>query len=326
MKPEFVVVVDGGASRTRCAVLTRDGRRIGYSESGASNFYGSNSEQTSLALTTAVDGALKSADVKATDAACVTAGMASVHPNGDGTAEVDPVLGRLGFARRMVLGDMIIAHAGALDRRAGVLVIAGTGSSCIGIAPDGRQLKIGGWGPVFGDEGSGYHIGRMALNAAGKAYDGVGPTTSLVEIISQALSAADFHQALKSIYKQQFSVMQMASLAKEVQRAAAAGDVVAGSILAVAADDLAALAISVLQRLFVDDTSPLVSFAGSLLVSCEPIRTRFADRILRAVPNAQVIPPRYPPYIGAFLLACAKLGWLPAPDVSEIVEISSSAR
>jgi glucosamine kinase len=161
MRPEFVVAVDGGASRTRCAILTHDGGQIGYSESGASNYYGSNFEQTSQALTAAVTAALNDAGVFAAEAACATAGMASVSPEGEGAAEADLVLERMGFARRQVVGDLIIAHAGALDRGPGVMVIAGTGSSCIGIAADGRRLKIGGWGPTYGDEGSGYHIGRI---------------------------------------------------------------------------------------------------------------------------------------------------------------------
>ena len=88
-----------------------------------------------------------------------------------------------------------------------------------------------------------------------------------------------------------------------------AGDAVANSILTSASEDLATLAVSVLQRLLPDDPSPLVSFAGSLLVSCETVRRRFTEAIQLAVPNVQAVPPRYPPYVGAFLLACSTLGW-----------------
>ena len=183
MKPEFVVVVDGGASRTRCGILTRDGQQTGYAESGGSNYYGADPVLTEQALTEAVTAALKDASVRAGDAVCVTAGMASVSPDGKGAAELDPVFERLGFARRMVVGDLNIAHAGALDRRPGVLVIAGTGSSCLGIAADGKTLKIGGWGPICGDDGSGYQIGRTALNAAARASDGCGPPTMLAKYI-----------------------------------------------------------------------------------------------------------------------------------------------
>jgi N-acetylglucosamine kinase-like BadF-type ATPase len=315
MKSEFAVVVDGGASRTRCAVLTRDGRQIGYAEAGGSNYYGADRELTRQALTAAVEAALQKAGASAGDAAMVTAGMASVSPDGSGAAELDPLFEGLGFARRAVVGDLVIAHIGALENRPGIIVIAGTGSSCLGIASDGRQLKIGGWGPVYGDEGSGYNIGRMALNAAARAYDGYGPPTELVELISQALDVSDFRESLERVYQRQFSAKQMAGLAEAVQRAAAAEDAVASSILACAGDDLAAMAISVLRRLFPQEPQPLVSFAGSLLVSCEAVRTRFTQTIRREAPKARVVPPRYPPYLGAFLLACSRLAWEPGANV-----------
>jgi N-acetylglucosamine kinase len=196
-----------------------------------------------------------------------------------------------------------------------VLVIAGTGSSCLGIAADGKRLKIGGWGPTYGDEGSGYHVGRMALNAAAKAYHGYGAPTMLVEYVSQALGISDFYDSLDCVYRRPFSASQMAGLAPAVQQAAAAGDAVANSILSGAAEDLATLAVSVLRRLFSAEPSPLVSFAGSLLVSCDGMRRQFTDAIHRDFPSAQVIAPRYPPYTGAFLLACSELGWTPGPDL-----------
>jgi glucosamine kinase len=320
MKPEFVAAVDGGASRTRCAIFTRDGRQLSYSEAGGSNYYGANFEQTSHALTAAVTEALNHAGVSAPDAAWVTAGMASVSPNGEGAAELDPVFERLGFARRTVVGDLTIAHVGALNRRPGVLVIAGTGSSCLGVAADGRRLKIGGWGPAYGDEGSGYHIGRMALNAAAKAYDGYGPLTMLVEYISRVFEISDFRDSLDCVYRRQFSASHMAGLAQAAQQAAAAGDAVANSILTSAAEDLATLAVSVLRRLFPEESSPLVSFAGSLLVSSDAMRMQFTEAIRRAVPTVQVIAPRYPPYVGAFLLACSTLGWTPGPDLPKVLK------
>jgi len=309
MAIEFVAVVDGGASRTRCAILTRGGKQLSYAEAGASNYYGADSERTSQSLTEAVRAALKDAGLKSSDAACVSAGMASVSPNGNGATEIDLILSYLGFKRRIVRGDLVVAHAGAFDRGPGVIVIAGTGSSCFGISSQGKRLKIGGWGPVYSDEGSGYHIGRMALNAAAKAYDGYGQATSLVDLISQHLKISDFCQSLDWVFRGQPTARQLASLAEVVQKAATEGDAVATAIMVQAGEDLAAMAIYTLQKLLVDDPQAKVSYAGGILSSCDIVRETFITAIRRAMPNAEVIPPRYPPYIGAFLLACAELGW-----------------
>src|SRR5262249_44287600 len=52
-----------------------------------------------------------------------------------------------------------------------VLVVSGTGSSCYGKTADGRQIKVGGWGHLLGDKGSGYEIGLRALKAVAYYYD-----------------------------------------------------------------------------------------------------------------------------------------------------------
>ena len=46
-----------------------------------------------------------------------------------------------------------------------VLVVSGTGSGCYGKSPAGEGVKVGGWGHVLGDKGSGYDIGLRALQA-----------------------------------------------------------------------------------------------------------------------------------------------------------------
>ena len=46
-----------------------------------------------------------------------------------------------------------------------VLVLSGTGSCCFGQTPDGTTSKLGGWGHILGDKGSGYEIGLRALKA-----------------------------------------------------------------------------------------------------------------------------------------------------------------
>jgi glucosamine kinase len=48
----------------------------------------------------------------------------------------------------------------------GVLLIAGTGSIVIGRGREGSMFRVGGWGPYFGDDGSGFWIGREAVRAA----------------------------------------------------------------------------------------------------------------------------------------------------------------
>ena len=64
-----------------------------------------------------------------------------------------------------VIADVEAAYLGALGDRAGVLLLAGTGSMALGGNSRGRRVRAGGWGPLLGDEGSAFWIGREWLRA-----------------------------------------------------------------------------------------------------------------------------------------------------------------
>ena len=54
------------------------------------------------------------------------------------------------------------AHTTPGPRLTQVLILSGTGSCCYGNNPAGLTAKVGGWGHVLGDQGSGYEIGLDA--------------------------------------------------------------------------------------------------------------------------------------------------------------------
>ena len=71
-----------------------------------------------------------------------------------------------GLARRVhVLSDAQAALLGALGDGPGVLVLSGTGSIVVGHDGRGRWARAGGLGPLMGDEGSGFWLGREWLRA-----------------------------------------------------------------------------------------------------------------------------------------------------------------
>jgi N-acetylglucosamine kinase-like BadF-type ATPase len=147
-------------------------------------------------------------------------------------------------ARRVeVLSDAQIAHLGALGGGAGVLILAGTGSIVIGRNPAGRWARAGGFGPLLGDEGSGFWLGRAWLRA----------TTQ----------GEDFLPARRLIQSRD-PVRGIAALAPSVIARARRGDRRARTIAAEGQRHLAAQAVDVVRRLRL--RSPVtVSWAGSVL-------------------------------------------------------------
>ena len=68
------------------------------------------------------------------------------------------------LARRvMVVTDFELAHLAAFGREPGVILVASTGSVAFARGAGGRSKRSGGLGPLLGDEGSGFWLGREAL-------------------------------------------------------------------------------------------------------------------------------------------------------------------
>jgi hypothetical protein len=66
----------------------------------------------------------------------------------------------------------------------GILLIAGTGSVIFYQPSGGSARRIGGWGPLLSDEGSGYRIGLRALRHYVNVLDGVYPRDALCELMN----------------------------------------------------------------------------------------------------------------------------------------------
>lgn len=149
-----------------------------------------------------------------------------------------------GLARRVaVLSDAQAALLGALGGAPGLLVLAGTGSIVVGRDARGRWARAGGLGPLLGDEGSGFWVGRewLRLTTAG---EDVEPARRLV--------------------RSPDAVARIAALAPAVLRRARRGDRRARAVVAAAQRHLASFAVQVARRLRLAEPVT-VSWAGSLM-------------------------------------------------------------
>ncbi|GHU79549.1 hypothetical protein AGMMS49992_31650 [Clostridia bacterium] len=86
---------------------------------------------------------------------------------------------------RLICGsDAVNALNSGLGRKDGIVAIAGTGSNVVVRVGD-TLTRVGGWGHLLGDEGSGFALGRMALQAVLRAYDGRGQPTLLTRLCQE---------------------------------------------------------------------------------------------------------------------------------------------
>jgi len=133
-----------------------------------------------------------------------------------------------------VVHDALIALDAAYDAGSGIVVIAGTGSVALARTADGTLLRVGGWGHLLGDPGSGYAVGQRGLRATAAALDG-GDDTSIRGRLRDQLGIDTREQLIHAVYQDGLSMQDVAPL---VVDAAAAGDAVAARILHTAGEGL----------------------------------------------------------------------------------------
>ena len=164
--------------------------------------------------------------------------------------------------RLVVVTDLELAREAAFGDAPGIVLLAGTGSVAAGRFPDGSIQRQGGYGWQMGDEGSGYALGKAALAAVGRRYDGRGPDTRLTAAVAEQTVTGD-HDALVR-WSVTAGPAEVAGLARAVLGAAEEGDAVAIDILSVEAGSLAQLAITLVGR-WPGDGPVEVAQGGSLL-------------------------------------------------------------
>jgi N-acetylglucosamine kinase-like BadF-type ATPase len=304
---EVILAFDGGASRTRCIAVDRSGRILGEAESGPSNHLHENEQSVQRRIAEVTERTLHIANLSKGDITCISAGLAGVDYDGYGEEPMKALFHRLGFPCCFIHGDVVIAHAAALGMQPGIVAVAGTGSIILGIDEAGCRVRVGGWGPLYGDEGSAQHITAAALRAAARAHDGRGPCTALLEALTQALGLPDFRSSISILYGP--NAQNISSLCQIVHQIAVAGDPVARSLFDTAGDELAEGVVTAARRLRLEDSHLLISYQGGVAEHCALLVERMREQMHERLPRAQLVSPRWRPVIGAYFLGCRSLGW-----------------
>src|SRR5690606_19205405 len=172
--------------------------------------------------------------------------------------------------RRSLAARGCIAHAAepVLPLRAGtgagVALIVGPGSVAIATDGVGGRAVIGGWGHWFGDQGSGFDIGRRALAAIAEAVDGIAPQTALVKRISERLQVEHPREITRRLSRSVDLRQEIATLAPVVLAAAHDGDNIARRIVQEAAGATAALVRAAIANLELPNETPLALAGGGV--------------------------------------------------------------
>ena len=298
-----VLGIDAGGTKTIALLADGDGQILGEGRAGPANLQTEGELEVEKILHTVID---RATDGRHPPLAAVCLGMAGVDRQDDAVIIRD-VMRRLGFrSNALIVNDALIALVAGAGANPGVVVISGTGSIAYGVSRHGVAARAGGWGPTLGDEGSGYWIGRRALAAVMREFDGRGPQTDLSGLVLKHFSLPRAEGLVAEIYNQPQGRRIIASLASVVDRAREEGDPVALDIMSQAADELALAAASVISRLDMRGEQFPILLAGGMLRESLWLSGEVRNRMAEAAPRAVVAPLTNEPAVGAVRLAIAE--------------------
>jgi N-acetylglucosamine kinase-like BadF-type ATPase len=232
----------------------------------------------------------------------VTAGISGLTERDADANALLAMLSETGIPRVVLAHDSTTSFLGALGDTRGAVVAAGTGVVTLAVGSD-AIARVDGWGHIMGDAGSGYWIGREALDAVMRAHDGRGPSTALSDVVQERW--ADLDQAYIVLQGSHDRVRLVASFAGDVARLAEEGDDVARSITERAAGELALSVTTAIERVAQRADSLAVCAMGGVFRS-RLLRDAFEEAVMRgdrAQAVTAIVPPRGEGIDGAVALA-----------------------
>jgi N-acetylmuramic acid 6-phosphate etherase len=293
---ELVLGFDGGGSHTVAYLATRQNGHwavLGRGEGGPSNRQVVGTAAALAALDEATERAFTAAGRERCEVRSACLGLAGAGRSRDQDV-IREWAARVHLAGSVqVIEDAALLLAAGTPNGWGVAVVAGTGSMAYARSAEGQTARAGGWGPLLGDEGSGYAIALAGLRAAARAADGRGQPTLLTDRLLAAYGLSRPEELIGAVYRGGDRAA-LAALAPAVLDAAESGDPVAEHIVRDAACELAAAVAAAARKLALGKTFP-VAVAGGLFAASPGYRERFLtaldDRGLTADPVSLVTEP-----------------------------------
>jgi N-acetylglucosamine kinase-like BadF-type ATPase len=313
-----VLAIDGGNSKTDVALVAADGTLLGSAR--GPGVPPKLSGQTVAMLATIMGQAARDAGLHAGLARAAGTSIArhtiACMANADLPEDEHRLAGMLreqGWSDTTeVANDTFAVLRAGLDPAGGswgVGVTCGAGINCVGVAPDGRTTGFLALGQITGDWGGGYGLGLQTLWWAMRAEDGRGPGTALRAAVTAHFGVPEVRDVAVRVHHGTIVKDGLAELAPVLFAVAASGDQVARDLVSHQADEVCAMALTVMRRLGLTGLATPVVLGGGVLTARDPLLTGWiAERMAAGAPAADVRVTDVPPIAGAALLGLDQTG------------------
>jgi N-acetylglucosamine kinase-like BadF-type ATPase len=302
----YVIGIDGGGTKTEAVVMATDGRQLTAIAGGASNPHAVGYEAAFRHLSEIFLQIWQMPDLKREACTAIALGLAGVSTDEEKKRFMDYLLNFL--EQNRVTATVRLSHdaeiglMATIGKQEGVVAISGTGSIVYGMTAEGESLRVGGWGHLLGDEGSGYSIGLQTLKAVMRSHDGVYPPTLMTNMIKEKYCFLSITELKSFIYAPTIQKIDIAAFARICVDAAEIEDGIAEHILDRSAMKLASQTFTLVGKKEAFATGDLV-VSGSLFLQSPFYYKAYERYILGVLPDIRIHRAKRTPAYGAALLA-----------------------
>ncbi|MBC8487231.1 MAG: hypothetical protein ISS16_10425 [Ignavibacteria bacterium] len=213
---KFYIGLDSGG--TKCDLIIIDKNlKILFSKSYKALHYSVyGAEIISKKLSEYILSSIRSLNNNIANCSGICIGLAGARESQDKSKLRQTFSRELHYKKINIETDTITGLYGAFEGNDGVILISGTGSVLLGKSY-GKIYRVGGWGRIIGDYGSGYSIGREALKEVVKEYDlsDMKKKAGLLSVKIREVFKLNKENIVRKVFHENFEIQKVAPLVIE---------------------------------------------------------------------------------------------------------------
>lgn len=300
---KYYIGIDGGGTKTACVIGEEDGTILAKKTGPSSNIQSKPFTEAIRVLVGIIQGVTMEAEISISQVDVIYMTLAGAGRVNDRERIIHSLTRLLPENAEIILDhDAKGALVAGTTGKNGIVLIAGTGSIAYTFpGPNKPPIRVGGWGYLLGDEGSGFDIGRKAVAAVMKAYDGRGDSTKLKALLLRHFKRERPDELISLIYGKEDVRSYIASAARLVFEAAEQQDSVAKKILTEAQSELFSLVEQAYHGLPENASNMLVLNGG--LFQNTTFKMTLKASLKASFPELSIIEPSVSSEVGAYMAA-----------------------
>ncbi|MBM4166199.1 MAG: hypothetical protein FJ218_04665 [Ignavibacteria bacterium] len=311
-RKKYFIGIEGGGTKSTAILCNENGKIFSQTKGKATNPNVVGFEQATKVILNLISDCSKKAKCPLKEISSIaigTAGGGNKQNQLRLKKELRKILRRNTSAKIKVTSDAEIAVEAALGNESGIVLIAGTGSILFGKNYDSQNpnptsqiFRIGGWGKIIGDEGSGFAIARDALKEVVKSFDRkIKPT----ELTNAALSFFNVKSVVELPSKISNTNTVLASFAPIVIQLAKEKDFQSLFVVEFHCNELLQQLHLMFNNFHNAEKLPLV-LLGGLLENENFYSQMLKEKIKHYFPQLEIRKPKFPATHGAILISMKK--------------------